>query len=266
MLADAAAPAGFHLPTFAETFQPHNLVALLTLTAMEIVLGIDNIVFIAIIAGKLPGEQKERARVIGLALALITRVALLSTLTVIMSLATKTVFDLPFEGDEGPGNPEKINHVSGKDIILLLGGAFLIFKATKEIHSKMEHEEAHQDRKPNSFWATIGLILVVDLVFSIDSVVTAVGMAQNLWVMIAAVLISVVLMLAFSGYITRFIDRNPTLKMLALAFLLLIGVLLVADGAGQHFNKGYIYFAMAFSLGVELLNLKVKKKKALHPS
>ena len=262
MLAETATTAAFHFPTIQETLTVQNLMALLTLTAMEVVLGIDNIVFIAILAGKLPEHQREKARVIGLALALITRVILLSTLTVIMGMATKNLFTLPFAGDAGPNNPDGINHVSGKDIILLIGGAFLIFKATKEIHANMEHEDhGPSDRKTAAFWPTIGMILVIDLVFSIDSVVTAVGMAQNLWVMIAAVIISVIVMLVFSGYITRFINRNPTLKMLALSFLMLIGIVLVADGAGQHIPKGYIYFGMAFSLGVEMLNLATGKRK-----
>lgn len=262
MLAETATTAAFHFPTIQETLTVQNLMALLTLTAMEVVLGIDNVVFIAILAGKLPEHQREKARVMGLALALITRVLLLSTLTIIMGMATKDLFTLPFAGDAGVNNPEGINRVSGKDIILLIGGGFLIFKATKEIHANMEHEDhGPANRKAVAFWPTIGLILVIDLVFSIDSVVTAVGMAQNLWVMIAAVLISVIVMLIFSGYITRFINRNPTLKMLALSFLMLIGIVLVADGAGQHIPKGYIYFGMAFSLGVEMLNLATGKRK-----
>ena len=263
MLSETASAAAFHFPTLQETLTTQNLLALTTLTAMEVVLGIDNIVFIAIVAGKLPEHQREKARVIGLALALVTRILLLSTLTLIMSMATKDLFELPFAGDSSAANPEGVNMVSGKDIILLLGGGFLIFKATKEIHANMEHEDhGPKDRKVVSFWPTIGFILLIDLVFSIDSVVTAVGMAQNLWVMIAAVIISVIVMLIFSGYITRFINRNPTLKMLALSFLMLIGIVLVAEGAGQHIPKGYIYFGMAFSLGVEMLNLVTGTRKA----
>ncbi len=263
MLSETASAAAFHFPTIQETLTTQNLLALTTLTAMEVVLGIDNIVFIAIVAGKLPEHQREKARVIGLALALVTRILLLSTLTLIMSMATKDLFELPFAGDSSAANPEGVNMVSGKDIILLLGGGFLIFKATKEIHANMEREDhSPKDRKVVAFWPTIGFILLIDLVFSIDSVVTAVGMAQNLWVMIAAVIISVIVMLIFSGYITRFINRNPTLKMLALSFLMLIGIVLVAEGAGQHIPKGYIYFGMAFSLGVEMLNLVTGKRSA----
>lgn len=262
MLAESI-PGGFHLPSLAETLTPQNLMALVTLTVMEVVLGIDNVVFIAIIAGKLPEHQRERARLMGLSLALITRVLLLSTLTLIMSMATTELVTLPFGGDHGPTNPDGRNTLSGKDLILLVGGGFLLFKATKEIHASIEHESHDPSGKPAvSFWSTIGLILVIDLVFSIDSVVTAVGMAQNLWVMIIAVVLSVCVMLAFSGYITRFIARNPTLKMLALSFLMLIGIVLVADGLGQHISKGYIYFGMAFSFGVEMLNMAVRKRRS----
>ena len=249
-------------PSLAETFTPGNLVALLTLTLMEVVLGIDNVVFIAILADKLPPHQREKARVIGLALALVMRVLLLFAITWIMSLATTTLFTLPFAGDTGPNNPEGVNAVTGKDLVLLIGGGFLLFKATKEIHNAIEHDAHGPGERPaSSFWSTIGMILAVDLVFSVDSVVTAVGMAQNLWVMVAAVLVSVAFMLAFSGSITRFISRHPTVKMLALAFLLLIGIMLVADGLGQHIPKGYIYFGMAFSLGVEMLNTVVRGRK-----
>jgi len=253
---------------FSEIFTPANLIALFTLTVMEIVLGIDNIVFIAIIAGKLPPHEREKARVVGLSLALITRVMLLFVITLVMSLAKSTLFTLPFGGDAGPENLNHINSVTGKDLILVIGGGFLLFKATHEIHNNLEESKATTSpRARSSFWPTIGMILLVDLVFSIDSVVTAVGMAQNLWVMVIAVVISVGVMLAFSGYITRFIGKHPTLKMLALSFLLLIGMVLVADGLGQHIAKGYIYFAMAFSVGVEMLNLVMRKKKGgeMHP-
>ncbi|MBL9001370.1 MAG: TerC family protein [Phycisphaerae bacterium] len=253
-------------PTLALSLQdlatPQNLIALVTLTAMEIVLGIDNIVFIAIVAGRLPREQREKARIIGLSLALLTRVLFLFTITLIMGLATTPLFSIPFLSEPGPDGNKVASTVSGRDLILLLGGGFLIFKATYEIHNKIEGEEhGPGDRKAAGFWPTIGLILVIDLVFSIDSVVTAVGMAQNLTVMVTAVVISMIVMLAFSGYITRFIDKHPTLKMLALSFLLLIGVVLVADGLGQHISKGYIYFAMAFSLLVEMLNMGASRKK-----
>lgn len=262
LLAEAAAPgAAATFPPISTLFTGANLLALITLTAMEVVLGIDNIVFIAILAGKLPEQQRERARLLGLSLALITRVLLLLTLTIIMGLASKALFTLPLPEDAGTTNPDSINTVTGKDLILLLGGLFLIFKATREMHHNLEGgKEDQAKRAPASFAQTIGMILVVDLVFSIDSVVTAVGMAQNLWVMVTAVVISVGVMLAFSGVITRFINGHPTLKMLALAFLLLIGVMLTAEGLGQHIGKGYIYFAMAFSVGVECLNMVSRKK------
>ena len=244
-----------------EILTTENLLALVTLTAMEIVLGIDNIVFIAIIAGRLPQEQREKARVIGLSLALVTRVLFLFTITTIKQSATKVLFTLPLLTEPGPDGTTVPSGITGKDLIMLLGGGFLIFKSTYEIHNKIEGDEhGLKDKKATNFWATIGLILVIDLVFSIDSVVTAVGMAENLWVMVAAVVLSMIVMLAFSGYITRFIDKHPTLKMLALSFLLLIGVVLVADGLGQHISKGYIYFAMAFSLVVEMLNLTIRGK------
>ena len=227
-----------------------NVIALVTLTALEIVLGIDNIVFIAILSGRLPADQQRKARQTGLGLALITRILLLTTLTVILGLATKQLFKIPVL-DHG---------FTGKDLVLLVGGLFLIFKATREIHGKVEGDEDPSKRTAGSFWGVITQILIIDLVFSIDSVVTAVGMAQELPIMIAAVIISVGIMLVASGRISRFIDKHPTMKMLALAFLLLIGVMLVADSLGQHISKGYIYFAMAFALGVEMLNIATHRK------
>jgi predicted tellurium resistance membrane protein TerC len=237
----------------ANLFSGPNIAAFFTLTAMEIVLGIDNIVFIAILCARLPEEQREKARLVGLALAMFMRIGLLFTIKWIMGLTGKTLFTLPILNEA----------IDGRDLVLLLGGLFLIYKATKEIHAKVEHEEhipGEGTKSKTTFRGVIGQILVIDLVFSLDSVITAVGMAQNLWIMVAAVVVSVGVMLAVSGKISRFIDKNPTLKMLALAFLLLIGVMLVAESLGQHINKGYIYFAMAFSLGVEGLNMLVKKK------
>jgi len=237
----------------ASLFSGPNIAAFFTLTAMEIVLGIDNIVFIAILCARLPEEQREKARLVGLALAMFMRIGLLFTIKWIMGLTGKTLFTLPILNEA----------IDGRDLVLLLGGLFLIYKATKEIHAKVEHEEhipGEGTKSKTTFRGVIGQILVIDLVFSLDSVITAVGMAQNLWIMVAAVVVSVGVMLAVSGKISRFIDKNPTLKMLALAFLLLIGVMLVAESLGQHINKGYIYFAMAFSLGVEGLNMLVKKK------
>ncbi|CAG1001885.1 hypothetical protein PHYC_02951 [Phycisphaerales bacterium] len=237
-----------------------NAVALLTLTALEIVLGVDNIVFIAILCGRLPQEQRAKARTTGLALALITRIALLSTITYILHLAKTDLFSIPFlketvEHDDG-STTQKVLGISGKDIILIVGGLFLLGKATLEIHHKIESKpESHGKGKHADFWPIIAQILVIDLVFSLDSVITAVGMAREIAIMITAVVISVGVMLVFAGRISHFIDKHPTLKMLALAFLLMIGVVLIADGLGQHVSKAYVYFAMAFSLAVEVLNI-----------
>ncbi len=230
--------------------QPEAWIALLTLTLLEIVLGIDNIVFISILAGRLPESKRDRARIVGLMLAMIMRILLLLSIKWLMGL-TKPLFAI------------LENPFSGKDIILLLGGLFLIGKATHEIHNKLEGEEEHHETKKAavSFAGIIAQILVIDLVFSLDSVITAVGMANQLWVMITAVVISIAFMLFFSKFIADYVDRHPTVKMLALAFLVLIGVNLIADGVGHHIPKGYTYFAMAFSVGVEMLNLKIKKSK-----
>lgn len=227
---------------------PEMWLSLLTLTVLEIVLGIDNIVFIAILAGKLPAHQQHKARQLGLSLALITRILLLLSITWIMGLKGE-LFALFGHG------------FSGRDLILLAGGVFLIFKATREIHEKLEGEDGHVTaRLAPTFSGVIVQILLLDIVFSLDSVITAVGMAQRVGVMIAAVVIAVGFMLFFAKHISGFIEQHPTLKMLALSFLLLIGVVLVADGFGQHINKGYIYFAMAFSVMVEILNLRVRAK------
>jgi predicted tellurium resistance membrane protein TerC len=230
---------------------PGMWVALLTLTVLEIVLGIDNIVFISILAGKLPAHQQKRARRLGLGLALITRVMLLLSLNWVMSL-TSPIFTLLHQ------------EISGRDLILLIGGLFLIYKATTEIHEKLEghHEEASSSKKVMSFNAVIVQILLLDVVFSLDSVITAVGMANQIGVMIAAVMIAVIIMLFAAESISKFVNGHPTVKMLALAFLVLIGVTLLAEGFDQHISKGYIYFAMAFSVLVEMLNLRMKKKSA----
>ena len=230
---------------------PQAWIALLTLLMLEIVLGIDNVVFISILSSKLPTHQQARARKTGLGLALISRIGLLLSITWIMRL-TKPLFAL--YGHE----------VSGKDIILILGGLFLIAKATHEIHSKLEGDEpaegAAANRKAYSFAAIIVQILLIDIVFSLDSVITAVGMAQQLWVMVTAVVLATCIMLAFAGMISAFVEKHPTIKMLALSFLVLIGVNLIADGFGHHIPKGYTYFAMAFSILVEMLNLKLRKR------
>lgn len=225
-----------------------NAVALLTLTALEVVLGIDNIVFLTIVTSKLDPALQARARRLGLALAMIMRIALLLVIGSIMRL-TEPWFSL------------RDHAVSGKDLILLAGGLFLIAKSTYEIHDKMEglHPVGKAQRPRPSFRAAIAQIVMLDLIFSLDSVITAVGMARSILIMIVAVIVAVGVMLLFAGRISRFVEHHPTLKVLALAFLLLIGVMLVAEGCHQNIEKGYIYFALGFSLLVELLNIKIHK-------
>jgi predicted tellurium resistance membrane protein TerC len=232
----------------SELFTTPNLIAFLTLAALEVVLGIDNVVFISILSNKLPEERRARARRIGLLLALVGRIALLLSLGWVMRLTTP-LFS-PFGHD-----------VSGRDLILILGGLFLIAKATFEMHERLEgHGGPGSKPGTATFGAVLFQILLLDLVFSLDSVITAVGMTSVIPVMIAAVVVAILVMLVFAGPISHFVERHPTVKMLALAFLLMIGVMLLIEGFGKHVPKGYIYFAMAFSLGVELLNLKVSAK------
>jgi len=228
---------------------PEGWVALLTLTALEIVLGIDNIIFISILSGKLPPAQQARARTLGLALAMFTRIGLLLSLTWVMSL-TQPLFTI-------------VKDFSGRDLILVIGGLFLIAKSTHEIHDKLEGTR-EGDRKPivSTFAGVIFQIVLLDIIFSLDSVITAVGMAQHLSIMVIAVIVAVIFMMFFARYISDFVHKHPTVKMLALAFLLLIGVTLIADGFGQHISKGYIYFAMAFSVFVEMLNLRLRRGPA----
>jgi predicted tellurium resistance membrane protein TerC len=238
---------------------PEAWISLLTLTVLEIVLGIDNIVFISILSGKLPENQQKKARQLGLALAMFTRVLLLLSLSWVMGL-TATLFNI---GDwMGVTNTEWLEKmaISGRDLILLIGGLFLIYKSTHEIHNKLEGEEESGGKvKVHSFAGTIVQILILDIVFSLDSVITAVGMAEHIEIMIAAVVIAVIVMMFSASAISNFVNKHPTVKMLALSFLLLIGVSLLAEGLDQHIPKGYIYFAMAFSVLVEMLNLKMKK-------
>ena len=227
---------------------PQLWIAFATLTVLELVLGIDNIIFISILSGKLPAEQQSRARFIGLTLALGMRVLLLLSLSWIIGL-TEPLFSVAGKA------------ISGRDLVLLIGGLFLIAKSTHEIHGSLEGEEGHGSKRVySSFASVIVQITLLDIVFSLDSVITAVGMVNNIWIMIAAVVISIVAMMFFAKPIGDFVQRHPTVKMLALAFLLLIGVTLVAEGFGQHIPKGYIYFAMAFSVLVEVLNMKLRKK------
>ena len=240
---------------------PETWISLLTLTVLEIVLGIDNIVFISILAGKLPESQQAKARQTGLSLALITRVMLLCGLAWMAKL-TGALFEIP------PFAPllEKPHAVSGRDLILLVGGLFLIWKSTHEIHDKLEGEEGHvSSRVTPRFMNVVIQILLLDIVFSLDSVITAVGMARQLGVMIAAVVLAIIFMLFFAGYISDFIHRHPTLKMLALGFLLLIGCALIAESFHREIPKGYIYFAMAFSVGIESLNIRMRSKRKTKP-
>jgi predicted tellurium resistance membrane protein TerC len=246
--------------------QPEALIALLTLTSLEIVLGIDNVIFIAILCGRLPEHQRDRARIIGLSLAMLMRIALLFAISWVMGLKDLKLFTLPI-----------IDHiVSGKDLVMLLGGLFLVAKSTYEIHHKIEtggvveplphagtgQAAAITKAAGNGFAMALVQILLVDLVFSLDSVITAVGMTDNKPVMVIAIVAAVGVMLVFSGYIARFVDKHPTIKMLALSFLILIGVMLIVEGTGGHIDKKMVYFAMAFSLGVEMLNIWAKARAA----
>lgn len=254
-----------------QLFTADNLAALLTLTGLEIVLGIDNIVFIAILVGRLPEKDRPRARFIGLSLAMLMRIGLLFSIAWVMGL-TRPLFGISWPVEHS---------FAGKDLVLIIGGLFLVAKATLEIHHKIEGAgdmhlpgdvspaagSAPAKRKSASLAAILAQIVALDLVFSLDSVITAVGMVKSgegnpmgIWIMVIAVVIAVAVMLIFAGRVSRLIERHPTLKMLALSFLILIGVMLTAEGFHQHINKGYVYFAMAFSLGVEMLNIWVRAR------
>ncbi len=243
-VASGAAAAGV---TIHDLWSVQSLISLATLAALEIVLGIDNVIFIAILAGRLPQAQQPRARRLGISMAVISRIVLLLSISWVMGL-TRPLFEVLGEA------------ITGKQLILIGGGLFLIGKATFEIHDKLEGA-GHAQKAAVAGATMAGVIiqiLLIDMVFSLDSVITAVGMAQHIEIMIAAVLMSAVVMLVFAGPISNFVAKHPTMKMLALSFLILIGVLLVAEAFGQHIDRGYIYFAMAFSLGVELLNMKMR--------
>ncbi len=230
---------------------PEVLAALVTLTALEIVLGIDNIIFISILTGKLPRHRQAKARIVGLGFAMFSRIGLLFSLTWMMGL-TAPLFSVP--GTE----------ISGRDLILIVGGIFLLGKSTLEIHEKLEGAEVHSSARPASSFATLIVqIMLLDIVFSLDSIITAIGMARDLWVMVTAVVLAVGFMMVLSGKISDFVDRHPTIKILALSFLILIGVALIGDGLDMHIPKGYIYFAMAFSVAVEMINMRVRGRQGV---
>ena len=230
---------------------PDIWLALITLTALEIVLGIDNIIFIAILAGKLPQHQQAKGRTIGLMLAMVMRIALLFSITLIMRLTQPLFTAFTFE-------------ISGRDIILILGGLFLLGKSTLEIHGNLEGDEAHSSHpktgKQVTMMSVVVQITMLDIVFSLDSVITAIGLAKQVGVMVAAIVVAVIVMILLAGKISAFVENHPTIKILALSFLLLIGVSLIGEGLDLHIPKGYIYFAMAFSTFVEMLNLKIRKR------
>jgi predicted tellurium resistance membrane protein TerC len=238
-----------HRPYMLELLSnPQTWIAFGMLTALELVLGIDNIIFISILVDKLPKEKREFARRIGLFMAMFMRIGLLLVLAWIVGLVEPLFTILKQD-------------ISGRDLILILGGLFLIWKSTSEIHQSMEGEEAHAASAVKATFASVILqIMIIDLVFSLDSIITAVGMVDDVRIMIAAVVASVGLMMVFAGPIGRFVSDHPTIKMLALAFLVVVGVVLVAEGFGQHVPKGYVYFGMAFSLGVEMLNIRMRRK------
>ena len=228
---------------------PQIWIAFVTLVALELVLGIDNIVFISILAGKLPGDQPKTARLVGLSLAMVMRIALLFSLSWIIGLTAPLVAIFGAE-------------LSGRDLILIAGGLFLLAKSTHEIHQKLEGDEGEASARVHaSFASVIVQILLLDIVFSLDSVLTAIGMVSQIEIMVAAVVASVIFMMLFSGVISDFVQRHPTVKMLALSFLLLIGVTLIVDGFHQHIPRGYIYFAMGFSVFVEMLNLRLRRRR-----
>jgi predicted tellurium resistance membrane protein TerC len=227
---------------------PQAWAGLLTLTVLEIVLGIDNIIFISILAGKLPQAQQGKARKVGLLLAMLTRILLLLSLAFLARLTSPLVAVLGHE-------------ISGRDLVLLVGGLFLLFKSTREIHERLEgHDSEGRPRLAPSFASVVTQIMLLDIVFSLDSVITAVGMVSQIPVMVTAIVVAVLVMMAFSGAISDFVHKHPSIKMLALAFLLMIGLMLVLEGVHHHIPRGYVYFSMAFSVGVEMLNIKAQSK------
>ena len=242
-----------------------NLIALIALCGMEIVLGIDNLVFLSVLSSKLPKERQRSARLFGLGLAMGMRILLLATLFLIMKLKdpifSLDILPLGAAAKEWLVDRPEINSVSIKDLILIAGGLFLLWKSVKEIHHLVDgHASQVVTKAPPSYASVLIQVMVLDIVISMDSVITAVGMADQLWVMITAVIVSVIIMMLFSTKVAVFVEQNPTVKMLAVAFLVMIGAMLVADGCGTHVSKGYVYFAMLFALGVEILNLRARGK------
>lgn len=225
-----------------------NLISLLTLTLMEIVLGVDNIIFISIVTSRLPKREQPKARALGLFMALFIRILLLASISWLAGM-TDSIFSVMG------------NHFSARDLILLAGGLFLVYKTTMEIFEKLEGEEEHLNQaKKKTFLSVVFQVVLIDIVFSFDSIITAIGLSREVIIMVTAVILSMMVMLAFSGYVSAFINRHPSMKILALAFLLLIGVMLIAEGFHQEFDRSYLYFAMAFSMGVEGLNIAMRKK------
>jgi predicted tellurium resistance membrane protein TerC len=244
---------------------PQAWISLLTLTVLEIVLGVDNIIFISILAGKLPLEEQGKARSLGLMLALVTRVLLLSFIFMLTN-ATQPLFPVPFLTRHLDHGGTAAFHATIRDLVLFGGGLFLIYKSVKEIHASLEGEEhAKSSKVAPKFSAIIFQIVIMDLVFSLDSVITAIGMAKQIAVMVIAVILAIIVMLFAAKSISDFVNEHPTIKMLALSFLLMVGLVLVGEGCGQHIEKGYIYTAMGFAFAVELLNLKARKKRGTKP-
>ena len=239
---------------FSWISSPETWIALVTLVALELVLGVDNVIFISILAGKLPQQDQQRARNTGIAMAVFTRILLLLSLSWIISLE-EALFTLPWFGGEALG-------ISGRDLILIAGGIFLLWKSTHEIHDKLEGKQGHASAKVGAtFWSVIVQIMLLDIVFSLDSVITAVGMVDHIEIMIFAVIVAAGVMIFTAGPLSGFVEKHPTIKILALSFLLLIGFTLVVEGLHQHIPKGYIYFAMGFSILVELINLRVRQNE-----
>lgn len=239
---------------FSWISSPETWIALVTLVALELVLGVDNVIFISILAGKLPQQDQQRARNTGIAMAVFTRILLLLSLSWIIGLE-EALFTLPWFGGEALG-------ISGRDLILIAGGIFLLWKSTHEIHDKLEGKQGHASAKVGAtFWSVIVQIMLLDIVFSLDSVITAVGMVDHIEIMIFAVIVAAGVMIFTAGPLSSFVEQHPTIKILALSFLLLIGFTLVVEGLHQHIPKGYIYFAMGFSILVELINLRVRQNE-----